>query len=338
MRSFFTSKAGFIILFWLVLLGGILSYYQLPHIVGQEFTVAVQPVDPRDIFRGDYVTLSYDFSQFDPSLYTGVDAPAVGSTIFTKLKENNEGVYTAQSFSDDKPEGSIVLRGKVTDNWSGRTTVEYGIESFFVPEGQGKVIENIRNSERLKAVLAVDSWGRTVIKELLIDDESLDMQALGEVVTPQELERDRPFRNFENSIEIADQITEHVVTIPYDEDWTYEDRVLSHNSLSARWEVDVQEQEGARDGFDCRGEREKRGEDLITCGSQEYGWQSYQALEYLEAEKHFIILKRVASPVALQESGLKRITTVSISLKESEYAQLEEELKDMMAGMWMRDY
>ena len=44
--------------------------------------------------------------------------------------------------------------------------VEYGIESFFVPEGRGRTVEQARD---IKVRLAVDSSGNAVIKGLLLD-------------------------------------------------------------------------------------------------------------------------------------------------------------------------
>jgi uncharacterized membrane-anchored protein len=38
---------------------------------GREITLPVKPVDPRDIFRGDYVTLGYDISSLNASQVPG---------------------------------------------------------------------------------------------------------------------------------------------------------------------------------------------------------------------------------------------------------------------------
>ena len=38
----------------------------IPLLTGQTVLVKVVPVDPRELFRGDYVQLSYDFSRVPP--------------------------------------------------------------------------------------------------------------------------------------------------------------------------------------------------------------------------------------------------------------------------------
>jgi uncharacterized membrane-anchored protein len=47
--------------------------------------------------------------------------------------------------------------------------VHYGIESYFVPQGAGKPIEDQRNKEKVSVDIAVDRDGRAAIKALKID-------------------------------------------------------------------------------------------------------------------------------------------------------------------------
>jgi len=49
--------------------------------------------------------------------------------------------------------------------------VRYGIESYFVPEGEGRKLESARNQRKLTIVAAVAPTGRAAIKRLLIDGE-----------------------------------------------------------------------------------------------------------------------------------------------------------------------
>ncbi len=47
----------------LVVLIGMIVLRSIPYFGGQTVLLQVQPVDPRDMFRGDYVVLSYEFSR-----------------------------------------------------------------------------------------------------------------------------------------------------------------------------------------------------------------------------------------------------------------------------------
>jgi uncharacterized membrane-anchored protein len=56
----------------LVILVGMIAVRAIPLVTGQIVLVKVQPVDPRDLFRGDYVILSYDFSRISPEGIEGL--------------------------------------------------------------------------------------------------------------------------------------------------------------------------------------------------------------------------------------------------------------------------
>src|SRR4051812_430578 len=58
----------------LLILLGMIALRVVPLITGQTVLVRVVPVDPRDLFRGDYVTLSYDFSRIQPDRVEGLSA------------------------------------------------------------------------------------------------------------------------------------------------------------------------------------------------------------------------------------------------------------------------
>ena len=47
--------------------------------------------------------------------------------------------------------------------------IRYNLESYFVPEGEGKKLEEARNQRKLTVVAAVLPSGRAAIKRLLLD-------------------------------------------------------------------------------------------------------------------------------------------------------------------------
>ncbi len=49
--------------------------------------------------------------------------------------------------------------------------IRYNLESYFVPEGEGKKLEAARNERKLTVVAAVLPSGRAAIKRLLLDGE-----------------------------------------------------------------------------------------------------------------------------------------------------------------------
>jgi uncharacterized membrane-anchored protein len=144
---------------------------------GREIVVEVVPVDPRDLFRGDYVIFGYPFSQ------TG-DIPVPASTrqgdaIYVTLKPKGgdawEIVKADAAYPDTTEPENVVLRGLTNyvsqrDAPAGPTaSLRYGIESYFVPEGTGRKLEELVRDKKIAAVIAVGKTGEAAIKALVID-------------------------------------------------------------------------------------------------------------------------------------------------------------------------
>jgi uncharacterized membrane-anchored protein len=150
---------------------------------GREVTLQTQPVDPRDLLRGDYVVLRYDISQLAAGALAGQPAAERNPIVFVKLAPNANGLYEAVSVHAEPvavAAPDVLIRGRLAYGTScgsaGRAfcdklTVHYGLESYFVPEGEGKKLEQARNQQKLRVVAAVLPSGRAAIKRLLLDGQ-----------------------------------------------------------------------------------------------------------------------------------------------------------------------
>jgi uncharacterized membrane-anchored protein len=144
---------------------------------GKVIQLAVVPVDPHDLFRGDYVTLAYAISTVRSDATAGDDAFAFGDTIYVSLDANN----AATAISHTAPANGIFLKGTVTGvqdrtACDGADTcwtygVDYNLEKFFVPEGTGRELETLRNEQKISVDVAVAGDGRAALKRLLVDGE-----------------------------------------------------------------------------------------------------------------------------------------------------------------------
>ncbi len=142
---------------------------------GENIVLKVEPVDPRDMFRGDYVALSYEISRLDLDQIPSDSNYSTGDTIYATLSKK-EKYWSIDSVSHTKPlskSGEVRMKGTVTSAYDNMVIVEWGIESYFVPEGKGKIIESQINSGNVSAIVAVDSKGSSVLKELRINDVPL---------------------------------------------------------------------------------------------------------------------------------------------------------------------
>ena len=152
---------------------------------GQEARLEIVPVDPRALFRGDYVVLTYRIGTVD--MPKDVTTPFTrGQQVFVTLRPDASNKSRAVAISAERPAVSgpdIVISGVVTFpstcplNEAGASDcklgsravgVRYGLESYFVPEGEGKKIE-LTPKALLEVVAAVAPSGQAAIKRLLID-------------------------------------------------------------------------------------------------------------------------------------------------------------------------
>ena len=71
-----------------------------------------------------------------------------------------------------------MIRGRVTYGtncgtdfraFCAKLQVRYNLERYFVPEGEGRTLEDARNSRKLTVIAAVTPSGRAAIKRLLVD-------------------------------------------------------------------------------------------------------------------------------------------------------------------------
>lgn len=163
--------------------------------LGRQIDLDVIPVDPRSLFRGDYVILGYEISQVPRSMIAG--KVRRGQQVFVQLSRV-DGVWKPRTASHELPapaavaDGDVVLAGRVMhtphegdvdadqdrSRATSRVTLRYGIESFFVPEGTGKEIEREVGAKKVVAHIAVDASGRAAIRALSVDGVLIEAQPL----------------------------------------------------------------------------------------------------------------------------------------------------------------
>ena len=89
------------------------------------------------------------------------------------LEKNPQGGWTPVKVTAAMPNETnpdrIVLKGRSRLPFPTSTRVNYGIESYFVPEGQGRRLEDLAREKKMAARVAVDGRGNAAIKGLIIE-------------------------------------------------------------------------------------------------------------------------------------------------------------------------
>ena len=131
---------------------------------GTSVLLQTVPVDPLSLLQGEYVGLDYEIANISDEIPNSRQ----GDTIYIQLLEDAEGVWRGIAYTLNKPDADrVFIKGTVTR--AGR--LEFGINTYFIPEGTDYIIERSRD---VKVRVALSSGGTAVIEELLVDGEPFD--------------------------------------------------------------------------------------------------------------------------------------------------------------------
>ena len=183
------AKAGLgILLVSIALQGAVLAHEVLSRVLpfrgAETIQVLSVPVDPRDLFRGDYVRLSYTFSTtsgkgtyWNGDRLIEVDTYDVealdplpdrrvsplerkGRPVYVSLVKRDDGLWHPTRMALTPPEEGLYIKGICTNNLE----VRYGIETFFVPgDGTGERFEKAYQSGRASTYVQNRRLQRVVV-------------------------------------------------------------------------------------------------------------------------------------------------------------------------------
>ena len=164
-----------IAIFWLVLIMGFIGLKEFTLQTGEEILLKTRPVDPRDLFRGDYVILNYEISTLDyQALLTDSAGFSNGDSVYVALDIVGKHGVAAGIFRN-RPKENLFVKGTVQRVRGHELDIRYGIESYFVPEGKGRAIERARGGS-LEVKASIDQFGNAVIKSLLLNGKQVDFK------------------------------------------------------------------------------------------------------------------------------------------------------------------
>ena len=128
---------------------------------GEEIRLQAEPVDPVDVFRGNYVVLRYEISSL-PVL----GEVRRGDTLCARLQES-DGVWRANYADPGKPTGTVICGRARNDASPGESVgIEYGIETYYASAERAREIEESIAQGDLYVVIDLDADGSARIKRL----------------------------------------------------------------------------------------------------------------------------------------------------------------------------
>jgi uncharacterized membrane-anchored protein len=115
-------------------------------IKGDEILLQTVPVDPSDLFRGDYVALQYKAEEIpralvDKEVVSQMEAGEYDLTVYVLL-EKKDGIHTPVKVVLNKPKNGIYLKGKLEhlgSNASQKSVayLTYSLDKYFLEDNTG---------------------------------------------------------------------------------------------------------------------------------------------------------------------------------------------------------
>ncbi len=140
-------------------------YNEWPLLTGKKIVLAIQPIDPFDPFRGQYMSINYEISTIN-----NVEGFIEGDSIYVTLEKDEQGIWRLKETSKTKPSEGIFIKGKITNSYDKRVWVEYGVEQFFFERNAMLPTSNISVEVR------VSNSGRAKLVQLLKNGEPIEIE------------------------------------------------------------------------------------------------------------------------------------------------------------------
>ena len=149
-------------------------------LMGEEIRLSTAPVDPRDIFRGDYVALRFDIELVPASLATRalkeqLSKGSAPNKVYLSLEKDSSGIFQPSALGTDIPDGPYLTvaiskprRFANVSDWTKEKIILLlgnNLTRYYVKENTGRELERLARQGIL--IATVKLWrGRAVIESL----------------------------------------------------------------------------------------------------------------------------------------------------------------------------
>lgn len=134
-------------------------------LTGEVITLQTKPVDPTDLFRGDYVALRYEAEDVPMQFVDEAVVSKLGNSwgeieVYVLFEEKN-GVHIPMEVTLEKPDKGTFLKGTVilfdkTDSGKEFVRIEYGLDKYYVKDNTGTEWEKASAKGKILAKIKVN--------------------------------------------------------------------------------------------------------------------------------------------------------------------------------------
>lgn len=182
-------KFMIILLIPLVILIGMASKPIAAYMFGKEVTLETMPIDPSDLFYGDYVILNVKINEvpvkklseeLQDKIFSGSDMNVtdIGKsiTVYSTLEKKGD-VYDVKKVSLSKPKTGIYLKGKTQSYYdsNNQSTIQinYGLNRYYIEDNTGSNLESHSQTGNIQVLVNIVN-GYGIINDLLVENELLN--------------------------------------------------------------------------------------------------------------------------------------------------------------------
>ncbi len=173
-------KLAIVVAVQFTVLFSMIGFKQYTVWTGETVLLRTAPLDPRDLLRGDYVTVRYEISRIDGRRVL-VDGDVYGS-VYVELQRDEDGYWRAVAIHDSRRRSfsrTVVIKGHARYTRSAALgydayDVRYGIEDIFVPESSARALP-AGPGHTVAVEAKVDRFGNAVPRRFYVDGTPFEL-------------------------------------------------------------------------------------------------------------------------------------------------------------------
>jgi uncharacterized membrane-anchored protein len=137
---------------------------------GRTIRLAANPLDPVDLFRGNYQALNFPQGRLsdDEVKFHNLSDTSIDTVVYVVFQADGD-LWKATDVYSTKPERSsqsVVMKGRIVNYWKGNLILHYGIEQYFFSEGK-----EVNMTKGAAASVHVDDNGDAVLTDLVASSQ-----------------------------------------------------------------------------------------------------------------------------------------------------------------------
>lgn len=143
---------------------------------GTEVQLETGFVDPRDMFRGHYVTLNLLISRIEKTSISGpAQDPSYNDPVWVALVPRADGFWQADALYTTLPENidQPVIKGKLRYSNSKDYLISFPVDRYFAPKKRALELEQFRRDQALGVILALDGQGNASVKGITVEGKRI---------------------------------------------------------------------------------------------------------------------------------------------------------------------